>query len=248
MKDGTFYFKQFSVKHHESGMKVGTDAILLGAWTSLEIKGKNKYTNILDIGTGTGVLALMLAQRAKSCLVDAIDLDAFAYEECLLNVRNSGFKNNELVQSVQCFHSSLQEWIRYCNKKYDILICNPPFYYKGFPVADEKRNKARAAENLLPENLITAAKKLLYNDGILSVIYPVREGERFLQMCIETNLYCKRKTTVYPKENKPAKRILLEITSTQSETKTDTIIIEHEGQHNYTEQYKNLTKEFYLHF
>ena len=110
-------------------MKVGTDGVLLGAWAN----GADAK-NILDIGSGSGLIALMMAQRFPEAEIHAIEIDEDAYEQSMINFLNGQFKNR-----IQGFHASLQEWLRFTDKQYDLMICNPPYFYKGFPVEEEKR-------------------------------------------------------------------------------------------------------------
>lgn len=233
-----FQFKQFSIHQDRAAMKVGTDGVLLGAWANGQSAKK-----ILDIGTGTGLIALMMAQRFPAAKIDAIEIDAHASEQSLQNFFNSPFHDR-----IQGFHASLQEWIKFGKGNYDHLICNPPFFYKGFEVPDEKRKKARDAGFLPPEILLEAFKKITAENSRMSLILPVEEGEKFILMAHAAGIYCSRKTQVHSKPNRDAIRLLLEFSKSKEELNTGNLILENEGQHNYTEAYKALTKDFYLMF
>lgn len=240
-KKDIFRFKHFSVQQDLCAMKVGTDGVLLGAWAHIE-----NGNNVLDAGTGTGLLALMIAQRCPDCKIDAIDVDEEAFTQAKINVQL--FEAGKKKQTIQVIKSSLQNWADNSEKKYESLICNPPYFFNGFPVHEKARNNARVAGNLSGDDLLSSAKKILKETGSLQVIYPVQEGEIFLKRCSETGFYCKRITRVFAKENRPAKRILIEIVMHVCETSENNLVIEHAGQHNYSEDYKKLTKEYYLAF
>lgn len=240
-KHDIFHFKQFSIIQSDSVMKVGTDAVLLGAWVEL----KNANT-ILDIGSGTGLIACMTAQRNVSCKIDAIDKNISAYELTLQNM--IAFKQLFSQAQIQCFHASLEEWILFSNKKYDLLLCNPPFFLKGYLVSEKKREMARAAEHLSFNELLLALHSLLNKSGKLAIIYPVYEAELFLQVCSEAGFFCRRKTIVFSKEQRPAKRIVLEIVKYACDTDEQKLIIEHAGLNTFTDTYKQLTGDFYLKF
>ena len=233
-----FRFKQFEIQQDRSAMKVGTDGVLLGAW----VNGAGEK-NILDIGSGTGLIAIMMAQRFQGAKIDAIEIEEEAYEQSLVNFLNTPFNKN-----IQGFHASLQEWLRFTNRQYDLMICNPPYFYKGYPLENEKRKLARDAEHLQPEVLINAFINRSTKNGILSLILPVEEGEKFILSAVKENIYCCRKTIVYSKPNRSPIRLLLEFSKLNAEIIITELIIEYEGQHNYTEAYKALTKDFYLKF
>lgn len=231
-----FRFKKFSVSQELCAMKVGTDGVLLGCWADAA-----DCSSILDAGCGTGLIALIMEQRFDAGKIEAIDSDAFAYEQTLINICNN-------VSRIQAFHAALQEWVLWTDRRYDMIICNPPFFLKGFPVPDEKRSKARAAENLTQHELVRVAVDMLSEKGKLAVIYPVNEAKLFISLCRDAGMHCKRMTTVFAKEDQPAKRILMEFTKYLCDRQDDDLIIEHDGQHAYTEAYKKLTGDFYLNF
>lgn len=231
-----FRFKKFSVSQELCAMKVGTDGVLLGCWADAA-----GCSSILDAGCGTGLIALIMEQRFDDCKIEAIDSDAFAYEQTLINISDNASR-------IQAFHAALQEWAVWTDKRYDMIICNPPFFLKGFPVPDAKRSRARAAENLTQQELLRFAMEILSGSGKLAVIYPVNEAKIFIGLCRDAGMHCKRMTTVFAKEDQPAKRILMEFTKYVCDTIEDKLVIEHDGQHAYTEAYKKLTGDFYLNF
>lgn len=232
-----FRFKRFNIRQDLTAMKVGTDGVLLGAWANA---GGRK---ILDIGSGTGLIGLMMAQRFSLAEIDAIDIDEHAYEQTCYNFIQSPFG-----ERLQCFHAGLSEWINFSNKRYDHLICNPPYFYKGFEVKDLKRKRARDAGFLPQELLVSAFLKLGVETALMSVIMPVEEGEKFITLATQSGIYCTRKTIVFSKASKPPIRVILEFKKVFADTLEAELIIENEGQHQYTEAYKQLTADFYLMF
>lgn len=236
-----FRFKHFSIRQNLCAMKAGTDGVLLGAWV---IGTDPKFA--LDVGTGTGLLALMLAQKFPGICVDAIDIDEKAYSQALINIQLCELRGSQ--KRVQIFESSLEEWKKSTGKKYDLIICNPPYFMKGFPVQNKERNKARVAENLTQDSLLGATKHLLTDRGSLQVIYPVEEGKAFLDKSANFGFYCKRSTTVFAKVNQAPKRMLFDFVQYECNTLKEELIIEYAEQHAYTEEYKLLTSNFYLNF
>ncbi len=233
-----FRFKEFDILQDKTAMKVGTDGVLLGAWTDCAAAKQ-----ILDIGTGTGLIALMLAQRNQHARIDAIEIEEDAYEQALLNISNSKF-----IEQLQVYHASLAEWIRFTDHKYDLIVCNPPYFENGFRVEDVKRKQARDAAHLPADQVIDAFKKKTETDGLLSLILPVKEAEEFIDKALSNDIYCRRKTIVYSKAAKPPIRYLIDLVKHPSDSLTDDLIIE-EAQHQvYTDAYKQLTKDFYLNF
>ncbi|MBK6729605.1 MAG: methyltransferase [Bacteroidetes bacterium] len=233
-----FQFKQFAIQQEKVAMKLGTDAILLGSWVDIE-----NVSYALDIGSGTGILALMIAQRNSIALIDGIDINKDAVEQAKANVLASPWANR-----IHILHSNLHNYFHTCKKKYDLIICNPPYFSNGFPVADIGRNIARVAENLDSEVLISASQHLLSETGKLAVILPFETAEKFLKSALHNKLFCHRKTIVYSKADKPPIRILVEIKKQQSIVQENIIIIEGDKPNTYSGTFKNLTEEFYLHF
>lgn len=176
-----FQFKQFDITQLRSAMKIGTDGVLLGAWTPLE---NNPY-EILDIGSGTGLVALMLAQRSNSRQIDAVEIDDDAFEECTENFENSPW-NDRLF----CFHASFQEFVTEMKgETYSLIVSNPPFYTDDFKTGNSSRNQARF-ENALPFNdLLNGVNQLLSGDGVFSTIIPFNEEENFTALAAQYGLF-----------------------------------------------------------
>ena len=237
----TFTFKQFQVNQDRCAMKIGTDGVLLGAWTPLI----NNPFNVLDIGAGTGILSLMLAQRSNAApnnvgIIDAIEIDEDAYEQCVVN-----FEASPWGDKLFCFHAGLDEFVDEPEDEYDLIISNPPFYTDDYKSDNSSRDLARFEDALPFEELIEAAALLLSDNGIFSVIIPYKEEERFVAMCKELDLFPLKITRVKGTPTSEIKRSLLAFCRMEQTPLIDELIIEI-SRHNYTPEYIELTKEFYL--
>jgi tRNA1Val (adenine37-N6)-methyltransferase len=233
----TFNFKQFSVNQDKSAMKIGTDAVLLGAWCPID----NNPFSILDIGAGTGILSLMLAQRSSAEQIDAIEIDENAYEECVENFEASPWSDR-----LFCFHAGLDEFIEEPEDEYDIIISNPPFYSEDFKTTNSQRDLARFQDAMPFEELVEAADLLLSENGIFAVIIPFKEEERFINLCAEAELFPIKATRIRGSHNTPIVRSLLAFKRYELSVLTaDELVIEI-NRHEYTDDYINLTKDFYL--
>ena len=222
-------------------MKIGTDGVLLGAWTPLI---NNPY-NVLDIGAGTGILSLMLAQRSNAApnnvgIIDAIEIDEDAYEQCVEN-----FEASPWSDKLFCFHAGLDEFVDEPEDEYDLIISNPPFYTDDYKSDNTSRDLARFEDALPFEELIEAAALLLSDNGIFSVIIPFKEEERFVAMCKELDLFPLKITRVKGTPTSEIKRSLLAFCRMEQTPLIDELVIEI-SRHNYTSEYIELTKEFYL--
>jgi len=231
-----FQFKQFSVQQDKSAMKVGTDGVLLGAWAPLD----HRPFSILDIGAGTGLIALMLAQRSNAEQIDGIEIDDDAYEQAVEN-----FENSLWGDRLFCYHAGLDEFMDEPEDEYDLIVSNPPFYTDGYLSGDEQRDKARFTESLPFEDLIEASALLLSEDGVLAVIIPFKEEEKFIALAKQDELYPFKITRVKGTPTTEVKRSLIAFSRDVKEIVIDELTIEIE-RHNYTEAYTELTKEFYL--
>ncbi|NHN26573.1 methyltransferase [Flavobacterium jejuense] len=217
-------------------MKIGTDAVLLGAWTPLI---NNPY-NILDIGTGTGVLALMLAQRSTAEQIDAIEIDDNAFEQATDNFEASPWNDR-----LYCFHAGLDEFMDEPEDEYDLIISNPPFYTEDYKTKNTSRDLARFEDALPFEDLVEAADLLLSENGLFSVIIPFKEETRFLALAKDFELYPLKITRVKGTPTTEIKRSLLAFTRIQQTPLIDELVIEME-RHQYTHEYITLTRDFYL--
>lgn len=217
-------------------MKVGTDGVLLGAWCPVD----NNPFSVLDIGAGTGILSLMLAQRSNAEQIDALEIDENAYEQCVEN-----FENSPWGDKLFCFHAGLDEFIDEPEDEYDIIISNPPFYSEDYKTENESRDLARFQDALPFEELVEAAHLLLSENGIFAVIIPFKEEEKFIGLAKEFELYPFKITRVKGTPTTEIKRSLLAFTRFEKEISIDELIIE-TTRHQYTYDYIALTKDFYL--
>ncbi|ARV10042.1 tRNA (adenine-N(6)-)-methyltransferase [Winogradskyella sp. PC-19] len=231
-----FKFKEFSINQDRSAMKIGTDGVLLGAWTSI----RNQPFSILDIGAGTGILSLMLAQRSNAQVIEAIEIDDNAYEQCADNFENSPWSDR-----LFCYHASLLEYTEEIEEQYDIIICNPPFYSEDYKTEKISRDLARFQDAMPFEHLIFSVSQFLAEGGVFSVVIPNKEEEKLVELASKVGLSPKRILHVKGNPEAEVKRSLIEFSFNDEELKTSELIIEND-RHNYTEDYINLTKDFYL--
>lgn len=234
-----FKFKRFTVEQNRCAMKVGTDGVLLGAWTSVA----NNPQTILDVGAGTGLIALMLAQRSDAEQIDAIEIDADAYEQCVEN-----FENSPWGDRLFCFHASLDELAEEPEAvKYDLIVSNPPFFLPNASNAHlpENRKKARFYDSLPFEDLIGYAAQLLSENGELAVVIPFTEEEKLIALAKTTQLFVNRITRVRGTAKASVKRSLLQFAFTEKPIDEQELIIEI-SRHHYTDEFKALVKNFYL--
>lgn len=234
-----FKFKEFTIHQDKTAMKIGTDAVLLGAWVSIS----EECNSILDIGSGTGVISLMLAQRSFAETIDAVEIDENAYEQTVGN-----FEQSDWGDRLFCYHASFQEFANEMEEdeeKYDLIISNPPFYTDDFQSDDNARNKARFTTSLSFEELLNGVAKLLSKNGVFAVIIPYKEEENFIRYAEKENLYATRICRVKGNVASETKRSLLEFSFAKKDIKNEELIIE-TARHQYTKEYIELTKEFYL--
>lgn len=238
-----FKFKEFTVQQDRCAMKIGTDSVLLGAWASVA------NNSILDIGAGTGVLALMMAQRSSSEVIDALEIDDDAYEQCVENFEQSPWSDR-----LFCYHASLEEFVEEIDEKYHHIISNPPYYKSTMPAASlqkveklmtDSRQKARFNDAMPFRHLIESVSKLLSKDGLFSVVVPYSEEKDFIVLASKEHLFPNRILRVKGTPSTEIKRTLIEFSFDETEAEISELIIE-TSRHQYTEAYIKLTKEFYL--
>jgi tRNA1Val (adenine37-N6)-methyltransferase len=232
-----FQFKQFSVEQDRCAMKIGTDGVLLGAWAPIE----NNPFRILDIGSGTGIIALILAQRSNAEQIDALEIDEEAYEQSVNN-----FESSPWDQRLFCFHAGLDEFVEEPEDEYDLIVSNPPFYSEDYKTESNQRDMARFQDAMPFEDLVEAAALLLSENGIFSVIIPFKEEAAFLSLAKEYDLFPLKITRVKGTPTTEIKRSLLAFSRNENlDLIIDELIIE-TARHLYTKEYTELTKEFYL--
>ena len=233
MPNPYFAFKQFTVRHDRCAMKVGTDGVLLGAWTDL-----SHSRRILDIGTGTGLIALMLAQRCMDARITAIDLDSAAVEQAQENIQASPWKDRiEALQQDICTYPP--------NGTFDTIVSNPPYFIDSLKCPDGQRNTARHTDTLDADRLIGKVSELLTSDGRFSIILPAEQTEDLIRVAGEKGLHPSRQTWVITRPGLSPKRILMEFRKIPVTLQPDELVIELE-RHVYSEEYIALTQEFYL--
>jgi tRNA1Val (adenine37-N6)-methyltransferase len=237
LKEQIFRFKQFSLSQGKSAMKLGTDAVVLGAYVN-----PNLAKNILDIGTGTGILALMMAQKSDA-FIQAVEIDEVAALEAEFN-----FKQSKWLNRISLYSNSIQDFRReFPDVKFDFIITNPPYFVAGnqFEIEDEKRRTARHTNTLSFEELAKIMAQLLHENGIIAMVLPNQEAELFIQIAETYLLFPKEILQVYPKRSKPFNRLVM-LFSKQKQNITQQELVIYNEDNSYTETYYELTKDFYL--
>ena len=235
-----FRFKQFTIRHDRSAMKVGTDGVLLGAWCdSPTVNSQLSTLNCLDIGTGTGLIALMLAQRFPHAKIIGIDIDDASIEQARENVESSPFKTQISILK-QDFKN-----IDSFSNQYDVIVSNPPFYTEDTLSGKTARDTARHTTSLPFETLVENAAKLLTKEGLFSVIIPYQSAADFISICVANRLYLTRRVNIRSKEGKPFNRVMLEFCPIIRPAETSTLTLyDNNGQR--TTDYTQLTQAFYI--
>jgi len=231
-----FKFKQFLVHQDRCAMKIGTDGVLLGAWANLE----NKPTSILDIGAGTGLLSIMLAQRCLAENIEALEIDEDAYEQCVEN-----FEASQWADRLFCYHAGLDEFLDEIEEPYDLIISNPPFYMEDVSSGNTSRDNARQNQSLPFDELLDGVSKLLSPDGLFTTIIPFKEELNFTALAASLGLFLNRALRVKGNPSAEIKRSLLEFSFKESKVHEEELTIEIK-RHQYTFKYQELTKAFYL--
>lgn len=238
MSNNYFQFKQFRISQTASAMKVGTDGVLLGSWCDV-----SNSSSVLDIGCGTGLISLMIAQRNPHTSVLAIDISEDAISDCLLNFGASDWGNR-----LQAKLMPLQEFTLGSPNKFDLIVSNPPFFTQSLKGDQAHRNMARHDDSLSLIELFENASILLNTGGLFTVILPFERREEAIQKASLCSLFPCRELAVYPKlEDLKPKRVLLEFGLQLTDSSLGALFIERE-RHVYTDDYRELTKDFYLKF
>ena len=232
-----FQFKQFMIRQEKSAMRVGTDGVLLGAWTDV-----SNAKNILDIGAGTGLIAIMLAQRSKA-KITGIEIEVQAANEAIQNAKNSPWTNR-----INIVHLPFQEFAAKTEERFDTIVSNPPYFTNAVKSKQDEKSVARH-NHLLPfKELLQGVSKLLTPDGKLSVILPVNEAINFTNQAKESGLFPSVLTEVKPSTNKEPNRQLMEFSQKVGNPGKGTLSIFEKNGVDFTDEYKNLTAGFYLNF
>jgi tRNA1Val (adenine37-N6)-methyltransferase len=238
MPNDTFDFKKFSIKQDKCAMKVGTDAVLLGAWII-----SNGSRNILDIGTGTGVISLMLAQKSSANIL-AVEIDKQSTEQAKLNVSQSNYFSQIQVENV-----SIQDLAQKSEKKFDLIVTNPPYFIDSYKSIESNRTIARHSDSLPFDELIDSVIKLLDVKGKFCLILPKNEAGIFRKMAEIKGLYLSKLLRIRTKPDKESeKRHLMQFEFKETEFSESTLVLEENESRNYTQAYKEFTKDYYLNF
>ena len=236
MANNYFNFKQFTIYQDKSAFKVGTDGVLLGAYT--DVTGVNR---ILDIGSGTGLISIMLAQRCEA-EITAIEPDDESYIQTCENVSHCDWHERIKVE-----HTDLQN-LNQVQGKFDLIVTNPPFFSDSLKSPDLRKSFARHNDSLTSDGILEGVSKLLEDEGRLQLILPYVEGNVFIAEANKYGLYCNNILKIKPLPSSEIRRLILTFSKNQIKPAESFLTIEHGRRHEFTEEYKNLTKEFYLKF
>jgi len=232
-KKDIFHFKQFSVQHDRCAHKVGTDAVLLGAWADV-----SNAKRMLDVGTGSGVIALMMAQRSvMDTCIDAIDISARDCLQAKENVTASPWPHK-----VHIIHSELQ---KFESAPYDLIVSNPPFFINSAKPPEMERIRARHTGSLPPEELLYHCKRLLTPGGRLCLILPIAEAQEFISFATGQRWHCTRLCEFRARPTKPIERILFQLELHDRPLQKESLIL-YKHDEVWTSDYMNLTRDFYL--
>jgi len=234
MPNTYFRFKQFTIQQDRTAMKVGTDGVLLGSWACVNNPGK-----ILDIGTGTGLTAIMMAQRSDAQIF-AIEPEENAFSQALDNTNHCPWPDRIHIEKL-----TLQKYALQCQQQFDLIISNPPYFSDSLTPLDQARTQARHTNTLSFLDLLDGTIKLLYRNGRLCLILPYTEGLSFINMAEHKGFFCNKKTFVKTKPHKKPKRMLMEFSFYKTIPLANNLILEKEKRHQFTRDYIDLTKAFY---
>lgn len=243
LRKGGFTFKQFFVAHDKCEMKVGTDGVLLGAWAPVE-----QAKTILDIGTGSALVALMLAQRTD-CVgtIDGVELDDKAALQATENVQQSPWPS-----LIHIYHDNIEDFVQKTAKKYDLIVSNPPYFEPAIACRNDVREQARYTKTLTHENLLNYAQLLLAEEGRFCVVLPYFIGEQFIKLANQKRWDTIKRINIKDSEDKPYHRILLAFKRKNSNnvavaTEVEELVIRNKEGH-YTDQFQSLVTDFYLYY
>jgi tRNA1Val (adenine37-N6)-methyltransferase len=236
MTNNYFSFKQFTIHQGNSAFKVGTDGVLLGA--AADVTGVNR---ILDIGSGTGLIAVMLAQRCNAEIV-AIEPDHESYTQTCYNVNLCIWSSR-----IKVVHSSLQNYYP-SDGKFDLIVTNPPYFSDSLKSPDARKSAARHSDSLTSDEILKSVVRLLNDSGRLQLIMPYVEGNVFIAEAMGYGFFCNNILKIKPLPASEIRRLILTFSRQRLKAAESFLTIEHGRRHEFTEEYKSLTKDFYLKF
>lgn len=237
MANNYFTCKHFSILQDISPFKVGTDGVLLGAWAEHDLPN-----SILDIGTGTGLIALMLVQR-YGIATDALDINTEAYKQAAGN-----FQQSKWAALLTPIHANFMEFVTTCTKKYDLIVCNPPYFNNSLHNPDKAKAASRHSTSLPHDQLLQGVQQILSEQGAFCLVLPAYSSSYMIEHARPLSLFCTKKLWIVPTPEKKAMRVLMKFQRKEIPLSESEIIIEEKGRHGYSEEYKRLTKDFYLAF
>lgn len=237
MPNPYFQFKKFTVYHDLCAMKVGIDGVLLGAWAPIHHHDKQ----LLDIGTGSGLIALMLAQRNSAANITAIDIDENACRQAEINFQSSPWNDRLIAKKIDLFEFQISDDMRY-----DLIVSNPPFFVNSMKAGNDARTTARHTVHLSHETFILKSLKLIKETGRICLILPVTEGLQCIQFAARHHIFCYQQVFVHPKPGTEAKRLLIELGLQETSCNIGDLTIESELRHHYSPEFSKLASEFYL--
>jgi len=233
-----FRFKEFSVSDQGCGMKLSSDAVLLGAYSKPPSSGR-----ILDIGCGCGVLSLMMAQQSNHAIIDAVEINEAAAKQAREN-----FIYSQWPERIQIFHSPIQEFAEKTTHTYDCIISNPPYFHNQLKSANPDFTQSKHTEELDHHDLCSVVSKLLHERGLFWVILPAVERRAFLIKALQNGLFCKKMLSIFDKAGKPPVRNIFCLEKNPVTTAVWEDLIIKSASDEYTDGYIELTKDFYLSF
>lgn len=235
-KNNYFQFKEFRIVQEKAAMRVNTDGVLLGGWANVA-----QVQTILDVGTGTGLIALMLAQRSKAKII-GVEIEKNAAEEANFNIQNSKWNSRISIENI-----AFQKFANSHSGNFDLIVSNPPFFSNSEKNPDPKKSIARHNDSLPFTELLKGTAKSLNENGRLAVILPRNAVDDFQQKANDLNLFLNRICEVFPKNEVPANRALLEFSKQKTPLETSSLTIYNSENHSYTDEMVAIAKDFYLH-
>lgn len=235
MGETLFRFKEFQVQQEKSAMKINTDGVLLGAWVNCD-----GVESILDIGTGSGVIAMMLAQRSAAKKIVGVEIDKESVLEAAQNMKECQWSTR-----LQAVHDSIQDYAKTNRSEFDLLVSNPPFFSGGTLSSTQQRSLVKHTVKLSHNDLLRSAFSLLKPDGEFCVVLPYIEGLRLVELAEQSRLYLNRICEVHSFKDSPVERLLLAFKKSKESLLKESLVIR-ANKDEFTEAYCALTRDFYL--